>query len=87
MRTAPAALSARAGPGTPSAPSPAPTGLPRRSRANGPICAPGPISAPSRCENEWMQASAATDTPVTEVGDLAVLLWGPLMRGAVVNLG
>ena len=30
--------------------------------------------------------AAATDTPVTEVGDLAVLLWGPLMRGAEVNL-
>ncbi|MGH3656556.1 MAG: MCE family protein, partial [Micromonosporaceae bacterium] len=29
--------------------------------------------------------AAATDTPVTEVGDLSVLLWGPLMRGAVVN--
>lgn len=30
--------------------------------------------------------AAATDTAVTEVGDLAVLLWGPMMRGAVVNL-
>jgi phospholipid/cholesterol/gamma-HCH transport system substrate-binding protein len=30
--------------------------------------------------------AAATDIPVTEVEDLAVLLWGPLMRGAVVNL-
>jgi phospholipid/cholesterol/gamma-HCH transport system substrate-binding protein len=30
--------------------------------------------------------AAATDTPVGEVGDLAVLLWGPLLRGAVVNL-
>ncbi|MGH3712219.1 MAG: MCE family protein [Micromonosporaceae bacterium] len=30
--------------------------------------------------------AAATDTPVTEVSDLAVLLWGPLMRGAVVNV-
>jgi phospholipid/cholesterol/gamma-HCH transport system substrate-binding protein len=30
--------------------------------------------------------AAATDTPVTEVGDLAVLLWGPLMRGAKVNV-
>jgi phospholipid/cholesterol/gamma-HCH transport system substrate-binding protein len=30
--------------------------------------------------------AAATDTPVSEVSDLSVLLWGPLMRGAVVNL-
>ncbi|MGH3648636.1 MAG: hypothetical protein ACRDTM_15860, partial [Micromonosporaceae bacterium] len=30
--------------------------------------------------------AAATDTPVTEVSDLAVLLWAPLMRGAVVNV-
>ncbi len=30
--------------------------------------------------------AAATDTPVTEVGDLAVMLWGPLMRGAKVNV-
>ncbi|MGH3734083.1 MAG: MCE family protein [Micromonosporaceae bacterium] len=30
--------------------------------------------------------AAATDTPVTEVSDLALLLWAPLMRGAVVNV-
>ncbi|MGH3742641.1 MAG: MCE family protein [Micromonosporaceae bacterium] len=30
--------------------------------------------------------ASATDTPATEVSDLAVLLWGPMMRGAQVNL-
>jgi phospholipid/cholesterol/gamma-HCH transport system substrate-binding protein len=28
---------------------------------------------------------AATGTPAVEVPDIAVLLWGPLLRGAVVN--
>jgi phospholipid/cholesterol/gamma-HCH transport system substrate-binding protein len=29
--------------------------------------------------------AAATGTPASEVPDIAVLLWGPLLRGAVVN--
>jgi phospholipid/cholesterol/gamma-HCH transport system substrate-binding protein len=28
---------------------------------------------------------AVTGTPPAEVPDIAVLLWGPLLRGAVVN--
>jgi phospholipid/cholesterol/gamma-HCH transport system substrate-binding protein len=30
--------------------------------------------------------AAATGVPVTDVPDLAVLLWGPLLRGTVVNV-
>jgi phospholipid/cholesterol/gamma-HCH transport system substrate-binding protein len=31
--------------------------------------------------------AAVGGTSPSEVSDLAVLLWGPLMRGAVVNAG
>ena len=30
--------------------------------------------------------AAASDTPVSEVPDVAVLLWGPLMRGTAVSV-
>jgi len=30
--------------------------------------------------------AAASDTPVADIPDVAVLLWGPLMRGTAVSV-
>jgi phospholipid/cholesterol/gamma-HCH transport system substrate-binding protein len=54
--------------------------------------APAPVHAPMGWAGTAEESvlvkpivAAATGTPVTDVPDLAVLLWGPLLRGAVVN--
>jgi phospholipid/cholesterol/gamma-HCH transport system substrate-binding protein len=56
--------------------------------ARGPAAAPASMGYAGTAEERAVVkplVAAATGTPASEVPDIAVLLWGPLLRGAVVS--
>ncbi|SBT44859.1 MCE family protein [Micromonospora narathiwatensis] len=64
-----------------------PVGLPAASGAAAPAAAPAMGQAGTTEERALVKplVGGLTGTPPAEVPDIAVLLWGPLLRGAVVN--
>jgi phospholipid/cholesterol/gamma-HCH transport system substrate-binding protein len=70
-------------------PAKVPVGIPGAPASGAPVAGPGPSmgSAGTAEEQNLIRPliGAATGVPPVEVPDIAVILWGPLLRGAVVN--
>jgi phospholipid/cholesterol/gamma-HCH transport system substrate-binding protein len=68
-------------------PAPLPVGIPGTAPAGGPGAGPSMGSAGTAEEQDLIRPliGAATGVPPVEVPDIAVILWGPMLRGAVVN--